>query len=105
MKTLIAAAALGLAALTAAAPVCAHQVNGREANQQRRIEQGVRSGELTPREAAHVERQQGRIDDRVARQRASNGGYLRPGQRARVAAAQERASRRIYRAKHNGRVY
>ena len=103
MKTLIAAAALGLAALTAL-PAAA-QVNGREGNQERRIEQGVRSGELTPREAGHLQRQQARIDDRVARQRARNGGYLRPGQRARAAAAQNRASAHIYRAKHNGRVY
>lgn len=104
MKTLIAAAALGLAALAAAPPVSAHQVNGREANQQRRIEQGVRSGELTPREAAHVERQQDRINAHESRMRARNGGYLRPGQRARLARQQNRASAHIYRAKHNGRV-
>ncbi len=103
MKTLIAAAALGLAALTAL-PAAA-QVNAREYNQQRRIDQGVRSGELTPREAAHVERQQDRINAHENRMRARNGGYLRPGQRARLARQQNRASRHIYRAKHNGRGY
>lgn len=102
MKTLIAAAALGLAALTAM-PAAA-QVNGREIRQDRRIDQGVRSGELTPREAAHLERQQGRINRQEARMRYRNGGYLRPGQRARLEREQNRASRHIFRAKHNGRV-
>lgn len=103
MKSLIAAAALGLAALSAL-PAAA-QVNAREYNQQRRIDQGVRSGALTPGEAGHLERQQGRIDRTEARMRAQNGGYLRPGQRARLQARQNRASRNIYRAKHNGRGY
>ena len=103
MKTLVAAAALGLAALTAL-PAAA-QVNGREYAQQHRIEQGVRSGELTHREANHLERQQGRIDAHEARMRARNGGYLTPRQRARLAHQQNRAGRHIYRAKHNGRAY
>ena len=102
MKTLALAAALGLAALTAL-PAAA-QVNAREANQQRRIDQGVRSGELTPREAVRAERQQARIDDQVARERARNGGVLRPGQRAQINREQNRASAHIYRTKHNARV-
>lgn len=103
MKTLAIAAALGLATLTAL-PAAA-QINAREANQERRIDQGVRSGELTPREARRDERQQGRIDATVARERAHNGGRLTPYERARIDARQNRASARIYRTKHNGRVY
>ena len=103
MRTLVIAAALGLASLTAL-PAAA-QVNGREAEQQHRIDQGVRSGELTPREAAHDERQQGRIDSSVARMRARNGGYLTRYQRERINARQNRASRHIYRTKHNYRGY
>jgi hypothetical protein len=102
MKTFVAAMALGLAALTAL-PAAA-QVNAREANQQHRIDQGVRSGELTPREAGHLERKQGRIQAHEARMRARNGGYLTPRQRARLARQQRRASRHIFRAKHNLRV-
>ncbi len=102
MKTLAIAAALGLSALTAL-PAAA-QVNAREARQQQRIDQGVRSGQLTPGEAAHVERQQGRINRTGQRMRYRNGGYLTPRQRARLNARQNRASAHIYRAKHNGRV-
>ena len=102
MKTLAIAAALGLATL-AALPAAA-QVNGREAEQQQRIDRGVRSGELTPREAVRDERQQGRIDRTVSRERARNGGVLTPFERARVSARQDRAGSRIYRTKHNARV-
>lgn len=101
MRTLAIAAALGLTALTAL-PAAA-QVNGREIEQQRRIDQGVRSGQLTPGEAARDERQQGRIDRTVARERAFNGGRLTPYERARINARQNRASAQIYRTKHNGR--
>lgn len=103
MKTLIAAAALGLTALTAV-PALA-QVNARQAEQQARINQGVRSGELTNREANHLERQQARINNTEQRMRAQNGGYLRPGQKARLEARQDRASANIYRKKHNARAY
>ena len=104
MRKLIAAAALGLAALTAAAPAAA-QVDARQYNQERRINQGVRSGELTPREANRLSRQQNNIARQEQRMRYRNGGYLNGRQRARLTDRQLRANRAIYRAKHNGRVY
>ncbi len=104
MTSKLIAAALGVAALASAAPALA-QVNARQAEQQHRIDQGVRSGELTGREAAHLERQQGRIARTEARMRAQNGGYLRPGQKARLETRQDRASANIYRKKHNLRAY
>ena len=102
MKTIAVAAALALSALTAL-PAAA-QVNAREAHQERRIDQGVRSGALTPGEAARVERQQGRIARTEQRMRYRNGGRLTRGERVRLMARQNRASAHIYRAKHNGRV-
>ena len=104
MKSKLIAAALGVAALAGAAPVLA-QVNARQAHQQARIELGVRSGELTGREANRLERQQARINNTEQRMRAQNGGYLRPGQKARLEARQDRASANIYRKKHNLRAY
>ena len=104
MKTQLITAALSVAALTGAVPALA-QVNGRQAEQQHRINQGVRSGELTGREANHLERQQARINNTEHRMRAQNGGYLRPGQKARLEARQDRASANIYRKKHNLRAY
>jgi hypothetical protein len=81
-----------------------NEVDQREANQQQRIEQGEKSGELTNREANHVERQQAHIDNQVARERAANGGHLTKAEHAQVNREQDRASRNIYRKKHNDRV-
>ncbi len=76
-------------------------VQQREANQQQRIEQGVRSGQLTPREAGRLEAQQARIQQSEARMKAD--GNLTPRERAKLTREQNRASRNIYRKKHNNR--
>jgi hypothetical protein len=71
-RMLIAAMALGLTAATAAS---AQGVDQRHWDQQHRINQGVRSGRLTPGEAHRVE-QQHSIDRQEARMRDRNGGRL-----------------------------
>ena len=104
MKTLT-LAMLAAAALTmAAAPSFAQTINQRETNQQQRINQGVRSGELTPGEAAHDERHLTSIEDQTARERARNGGRLTAQQRVHEQRRLNHDSRRIYRTKHNGRI-
>ncbi len=75
----------------------------REARQQARIAQGVRSGQLTPRETIRLERGEQRIDRMEARAKA-NDGRIGPRERARIERAQNRESRQIYRLKHNDRV-
>ena len=99
----IAAALLGLSLLAGTAQ--AQTVDQRHYDQQRRIEQGERSGALTPREARHAERQQGRIDRTEARMRDRHGGHLTYRDRLRLQHRENRASRHIWRAKHNGRAY
>ncbi|MGE0131253.1 MAG: hypothetical protein AB7U82_24495 [Blastocatellales bacterium] len=75
-------------------------VNRRERNQQHRIRQGVRSGELTRVEAARLEREQARIRLAEARARRSGGDFtLR--ERARIQRGLNQSSRRIYRQKHD----
>lgn len=76
-------------------------IQQREANQQQRIEQGVRSGQLTPREAGRLEGQQARLQQNEARMKAD--GNLTPRERARLTREQNRSSRNIYRKKHNNR--
>ena len=68
-----------------------------------RIGQGVESGQLTPGETAHLERQEQRIDNQVKAERAANGGHLTAAERRQVNREQNRESRRIYAAKHNAR--
>jgi len=95
-------AALAVAAFLAS-PALAAEVDDREANQQARIAQGVRSGQLTPGETAHLERKEAAIHQEIKQERAANGGHLTPGERAQVNRQQNRVSNQIYRAKHNDR--
>jgi len=78
----------------------AQGINQRERNQQARIRQGVRSGELTRREAGRLEAQQARIRVNEAYARRS-GGKFTPRERARIQRQENRSSRNIYRQKHD----
>jgi len=79
-----------------------HHVAQRKVNQQERIGQGVRSGQLTPRETAHLERQEGAINREERAMRAQDNGHLTAGDRHLLARQQNAESRRIYLDKHNG---
>jgi WXXGXW repeat (2 copies) len=75
--------------------------NTREANQDQRIANGLRSGEMTSGEAARAERTQSRIDQQVHNDRAANGGKLTQQERQQINGEQNAASRQIYNEKHN----
>jgi hypothetical protein len=96
--TLIAAAAAPAFAQTNAAP----GFTQRDVNQEQRIEQGLKSGELTTREAAKLQREQGRVDQMESR--ALRDGTVTPAERARINAAQNKASRDIAREKHDAQT-
>jgi hypothetical protein len=91
-----------LAVLLATSAFAGHP-DARECNQQRRIEQGVRSGELNRRETRRLEGREMHIDREVARDRARNDGTLTGRERAKVERQQNRVSRSIYREKHDRR--
>ncbi len=80
------------------------EVGKRAENQQDRIAQGVKSGQLTAGEAAHLEGREAHINKEVHNERAANGGTLTPAERRQVNRQQDRTSRAIYRKKHNARV-
>lgn len=80
------------------------EVGQRAENQQDRIAQGVKSGQLTSGEAAHLESNEAKINNEVRNDRAANGGKLTDAEKAQVNRQQNRQSRQIYQAKHNGRV-
>ena len=71
----------------------------REARQQKRIEQGVKSGELTAEETAKLEREQAKIE--ADREKALSDGTITKKEKARLTREQNRASRHIYREKHD----
>jgi hypothetical protein len=98
MKAAFLAVSLAATMLPAAAETVIHQ---RKQNQQQRIGQGVKSGQLTPRETARLEHKEARINRETRRMRAANGGTLTPAQKAKVTRQQNRVSRDIYRQKHD----
>ena len=81
-----------------------HKITKRQVDQQARIHQGVKSGELTKGETRRLERQQARIQRTKRVDKATNGGKLTPAEKAHINRMQNRASRNIYRKKHNKRA-
>jgi len=73
----------------------------RNVNQEQRIENGVKNGSLTKREAAELERGQARVDRKEAR--AAADAQVGAGEQRNIQAAENRQSKRIHREKHNGR--
>lgn len=103
--SLLAAAALVLP-LALATPAHAQErtpgLNHRQRNQQARIRQGVKSGELTRSEARHLEAREGRLQANKLVDKAK--GPLTRKERAQLQRQANRDSRAIYRDKHNNRV-
>ncbi len=100
---IISVAVAGALGLALAAPAMADtRIDQRQANQEQRIEQGIRSGQLTAGEAARLERGQARIE-RMER-RALADGRMDPRERRRIMQAQEVQSRHIYREKHDNQT-
>ena len=81
-----------------------NQVGQRRENQQDRIAQGVKSGQLTAGETAKLENQQKGINQQVKADRAANGGKLTTGEKQQVNKEQNAASKNIYNKKHNAKT-
>ena len=92
--------AIAAAGITASSAQTIHQ---RQIAEQRRIGQGVRSGQVTAGEALRLERNQASIQRQITRNRIDGGG-LTLAERARIQAHQNQASNQIYRLKHNSRT-
>ena len=92
-------AAVVIAASLVAGSASAGVIHQRFVNQQERIANGIATGQLTPREATRIERQEARLATEVHDFRAD--GNLSPRERAIVNAQQNRLSREIYREKHD----
>jgi hypothetical protein len=78
-----------------------NKVGQRRENQQDRIAQGIKSGQMTAGEAAPAEKQQQGINKQVAADRKANGGKLNASEKKQINKEQNAASRNIYRKKHN----
>ena len=74
----------------------------RNVNQQQRIENGIRSGQLTNREAGRLARGEAHINRMESR--AGADGHVGKGEQTRIQRAENRESRAIHREKHDAQV-
>ncbi len=98
---------LGLFILVfAAAGACGQtktpQINKTQVRQHARIHQGVKSGELTKGEATKLRTEQRNIQKNKVL--AKSDGKVTPGERKIIKAEQKKASKDIYKLKHNART-
>jgi len=81
-----------------------NEVGARRDNQQQRIANGIRSGQMSPSEAAKAEGHEQNINRQVAADRQANGGKLTPAEKKNINQKQNNASKQIYNEKHNGKT-
>ena len=77
-----------------------NQVNGRQANQQRRIANGVNSGKLTPGQTANLEKREANVQAREQKDMAAHNGHLTKAEQRGINRQQNRISKSIYKDKH-----
>ena len=77
-------------------------INKREAKQNNRIKEGVKTGQLTKGEAKYLHQEQKEI--RNSKRSAKKDGKVTKGERKMIKSEQNKANKDIYRLKHNNRV-
>ena len=92
---------LASVAALAAAPVGARDVKKREHRQERRIEQGEKSGRLSKKEASKLESREQSMHAQEQQMRAENGGKLTKHDRKVLNHEENHLSHQIYRNKHD----
>ena len=78
-----------------------NKVNARRDNQQARIAQGVKSGQLSAKETAHLENKEHKLNQEIHADRTANGGKLTAQEKTQVNRQQNNVSNQIYTDKHN----
>ena len=97
-KYVIAAIAAAIA-LPAMAQTATPRVDQRQANQDKRIQQGVQSGQLNAAEAARLEKGQANVQKMEDKAKAD--GTVTKREKAKLHHAQDHQSKRIARQKHD----
>ena len=108
VRTLITAAIVSTIAGTALAQAPTPSTNTpvidkRAANQDKRIEAGKASGQLTAKEAASVDKRDAKLDANIAAAKAD--GTVTKKERAKLTAQENRNSKVIHHKKHNAKTH
>ena len=82
----------------------ANKVNTRRENQQNRIAQGVKSGQLNAKETARLESKEHKLNQEIHNDRAAHSGKLTAQEKRQVNRRQNRVSQQIYKQKHDSQT-
>jgi hypothetical protein len=99
-RNFIVTALLALGTAGAFAQTAAASAVQRDVNQEKRIEQGLQNGSITTREGALLQRDESKVDKLEAN--AMKDGKLSGAERNKIRKAENKASRDINTAEHNG---
>ena len=99
IKLAVAALALGAFAFSAVAQTATPNIDKRQAEQQKRIDQGVKSGQLTDKEAVRLNKGQAKVQKMEDKAKAD--GVVTAKERQRIEREQNKKSRNIAREKHD----
>lgn len=80
-----------------------NQVNRREARQQKRIANGVASGQLNAKEASHLEKREANLQKTEQKDMAKHNGHLTKAEQRKLNRRENHISKSIYRDKHNNK--
>lgn len=80
-----------------------NQVNRRETRQQARIANGAKSGKLTPKQTAHLEKGEQRLQKNEKKDMAKDNGHLTKKDQHQLNRESNRMSRRIAKDKNSGK--
>jgi hypothetical protein len=78
-----------------------NQVNQREQNQQNRIANGIKNDKLTPRQTAHLEKGEQRLQNNEKKDMAKDNGHLTKQNQKQLNHEANNMSKRIYKDKHS----
>jgi hypothetical protein len=80
-----------------------NQVNGRETNQQNRIANGLKNGQLKPGQTARLERGEQRLQNNEKKDMAKDNGHLTKQDQRQLNKEANHMSKRIYADKHSAK--
>src|SRR5580693_8207505 len=106
LSTALAFLALPVVAQSAApsTPVTGESIQDRKENQQDRIANGAKSGELTAGETANLEKKEATVKQEERDMRKLDNGKLTTADKKTLTQQQKQMSRQIYQDKHNSAV-
>ncbi len=99
IAVLVIAALPGLALAQSSDTTSTPRIDKRQERQQKRIDQGVQSGQLTEKEAARLDKGQARVQK--MEDKAVADGKMTKKERRRIEHAQDQQSKKIFREKHD----